>query len=224
MLPTGYGKSLIYELLPTVVNIFQGQDTKTLVFIVAPLNVIIKQELQKLGASCTELKRGNTNQLKSSICDVNFIIGHPEAFVSNKELGEILSAWPVNIRTFIVIDEAHCVLEWEAEFRPAYQELSCLRILLPKAPVLASQQQLADSLCLRHYQSVLEPPVHACTFLSEKKRPVSTDTLEVVEPLLVDILTKKQNCPETVVAKIYAELFRSIQITSSSIKAVICRL
>ncbi|XP_070188691.1 LOW QUALITY PROTEIN: uncharacterized protein [Littorina saxatilis] len=190
MLPTGYGKSLpIYEILPTAVNVCHGEDEKTLVLIVAPLNVIIEQELRKLGPVCKELTTGNVKEVKMEISKLQFNIAHhPEAVVRNKELNELLSSLPPDIQTFIVIDEAHCVLEWGSEFRPAYHKLSALRILLPNAPVLAmsatltvdSQQQLADSLHLRKPQSVLERPAHASTFLSVKQRPASADTMEAI--------------------------------------------
>ncbi|XP_070184597.1 uncharacterized protein [Littorina saxatilis] len=205
MLPTGYGKSLIYEILPTAVNVCHGEDEKTLVLIVAPLNVIIEQELRKLGPVCKELTTGNVKEVKMEISKLQFNIAHPEAVVRNKELNELLSSLPPDIQTFIVIDEAHCVLEWGSEFRPAYHELSALRILLPNAPVLAmsatltvdSQQQLADSLHLRKPQSVLERPAHASTFLSIKQR--SADTMEAIEPLLVELIVQKQDFPLTVV-------------------------
>lgn len=48
-LPTGYGKSLIYELIPFVL-----QDTK--VIAVEPLNVIINQQISKLDGMAVQLK------------------------------------------------------------------------------------------------------------------------------------------------------------------------
>lgn len=55
ILPTGYGKSLIFELLPHFSKCVC--DIKSIVIIIAPLNAIIEQELSKLGSYvCQVLK------------------------------------------------------------------------------------------------------------------------------------------------------------------------
>lgn len=55
ILPTGYGKSLIFELLPHLSKCVC--DIKSIVIIIAPLNAIIEQELSKLGSYvCQVLK------------------------------------------------------------------------------------------------------------------------------------------------------------------------
>jgi superfamily II DNA helicase RecQ len=46
ILPTGYGKSLIYELLPFWH--FEKTGKPAVVLVVEPLNVIIQQQIQKL--------------------------------------------------------------------------------------------------------------------------------------------------------------------------------
>jgi superfamily II DNA helicase RecQ len=72
-LPTGYGKSLIYELIPFVL-----QDTK--VIVVEPLNVIINQQISKLDGMAVQLKELN---LCKAITDghfsYSFIYSHPES-------------------------------------------------------------------------------------------------------------------------------------------------
>ena len=57
MLPTGYGKSLLYELFPIVSEEIFGQSC--CVFVFEPLNVIIQQQVRKLGSFATCLKEKN---------------------------------------------------------------------------------------------------------------------------------------------------------------------
>ena len=47
MLPTGYGKSLIYELL--LIACKEELSVDTFVIVIEPLNVIIKQQKKKIG-------------------------------------------------------------------------------------------------------------------------------------------------------------------------------
>lgn len=72
ILPTGYGKSLIFELLPHFSKCVC--DIKSVVIIIAPLNAIIEQELGKLGSYvCQVLK---TEPVRFT--GVTHFIGHPE--------------------------------------------------------------------------------------------------------------------------------------------------
>lgn len=57
MLPTGYGKNLLYELFPIVSEEILGQSC--CVFVFEPLNVIIQQQVRKLGSFATCLKEKN---------------------------------------------------------------------------------------------------------------------------------------------------------------------
>lgn len=54
MLPTGYGKSLVYELLP----VFLGKkfNKSACVIVIEPLNVIINQQMTKLGPDAVTIK------------------------------------------------------------------------------------------------------------------------------------------------------------------------
>ena len=47
MLPTGYGKSLIYKLLPIACK--EEPSVVAFVIVIEPLNVIIEQQKKKLG-------------------------------------------------------------------------------------------------------------------------------------------------------------------------------
>lgn len=76
VLPTGYGKSLIFEILPFVD--FSVYDRQCLVLLICPLNVIIEQEIAKLGAKSITasdlVDKDESKDLKSIL----YIAGHQE--------------------------------------------------------------------------------------------------------------------------------------------------
>ena len=64
-LQTGYGKSLVYELLPFIIE-------NCIVVVIEPLNAIIKQQLDKLGDRASVVTRGQKTE------NTNFLFGHQE--------------------------------------------------------------------------------------------------------------------------------------------------
>ena len=49
VLPTGYGKSLIYQLLPPVLNFMEGSSAKKFsVMVISPLNALIRDQIVKI--------------------------------------------------------------------------------------------------------------------------------------------------------------------------------
>ena len=118
ILPTGFGKSLIFQLLPFVFDSSLGA-TKYFILVVSPLNALMRDQTVKLNdlqVSC--LVVWNTESL--SDVEINeikqwkyrIIYGHPEAFV--RKLRKLLDCGEVrcNMRA-IVIDEAHPIVEWQ---------------------------------------------------------------------------------------------------------------
>ena len=120
-LPTGYGKSLIYELLPFV-------DKGCLVIVIVPLNAIIEQQLKKLIECSMSLSPGkyDTQMLKNE--QLNYIFCHPEQVVNNKTVQAVFSSSEFQKRkVYLVVDEAHCVIEWGESFRTDYKKIYQLR-------------------------------------------------------------------------------------------------
>ena len=55
VLPTGYGKSVIYQILPDVFDIMLGTE-KSIVLVISPLNALMQDQITKLkdrGISCS---------------------------------------------------------------------------------------------------------------------------------------------------------------------------
>ena len=63
VLPTGYGKSLIYQMLPSLFDKISARNLsskdKSIVIVVSPLNALIDDQINKLksaGVNCTSLR------------------------------------------------------------------------------------------------------------------------------------------------------------------------
>ena len=120
ILPTGFGKSLIYQLLPFVFDSWLGASKS----FVSPLNALMRDQTVKLNdLQVRSLIVQNTESLSEvEIRDIKeskyrIIYGHPEAFVG--KLRKILHCEEVrrNLRA-VVVDEAHLIVEWQVFFIP----------------------------------------------------------------------------------------------------------
>ena len=125
VLPTGFGKSLIYQVLPTMFDYMRNGcepvDAKqnSIVIIVSPLNALMRNQMQKLERvlNVCVLQSVDESEEKASVMkdfkEFSLVFGHPEVFVDNKNVAKLLKSKDVQRRVkAIVVDEAHLVLEW----------------------------------------------------------------------------------------------------------------
>ena len=132
VLPTGFGKSLLFQLLPDIIPI---KSKNNIVVVVSPLNSIIEDQLNvlcKIGISGTQLQLEKEEEIPKLFDDdittftneklpvptdivngkFNILFSHPESLLS--EEGRILllsKVYQQNVVAF-VIDEVHCVEKW----------------------------------------------------------------------------------------------------------------
>ncbi|XP_052087859.1 putative ATP-dependent DNA helicase Q1 [Mytilus californianus] len=143
VLPTGYGKSLIFETLPYFRN--------SSILVISPLNSIIEEQLVRYGDKAVHLNSDIVRCLKTGVlsedcqadieklksCNFSYILGHPEQFIDKAVFGLFKSEkWQSKI-SHIVVDEAHCVVQWGHGFREKFTELVKLRSMFPNARMLA---------------------------------------------------------------------------------------
>lgn len=129
VLPTGAGKSFCFQL-PTL--LLPG-----LTLVIFPLLALIadqERRLKELGIPAASLTGGTSGQEREQTLrrartgELRMILSNPETLRS-ASLREALRGVAVS---HLVIDEAHCVIEWGESFRPAYLELrELLGILAP---------------------------------------------------------------------------------------------
>lgn len=134
LLPTGGGKSLCFQV-PALMK-------EGICIVVSPLIALMKDQVENLKAKGIEAvaiyagmgKREIDILLDNCIYGkIKFLYLSPERLLS--EIVRIRISY-MNV-SLIAVDEAHCISQWGYDFRPPYQQISEIREIHPKVPVLA---------------------------------------------------------------------------------------
>jgi len=134
VMPTGAGKSLCYQL-PAISSNLQT-------IIVSPLVALMDDQVTALsanGITASKIHSGqsyeeNANEWIRFSNEKNKILYlSPERLMQPRML-DFLKKQSIGL---FVIDEAHCISKWGADFRPEYEELSKLKHHFPKSKIAA---------------------------------------------------------------------------------------
>ncbi|HEU0302674.1 MAG TPA: ATP-dependent DNA helicase RecQ [Longimicrobium sp.] len=134
VMPTGAGKSLIYQL--------PGLLLPGLTVVVSPLIALMKDQtdkLDELGVDAWTINSAQSAREQREAEDAveggggKILYVTPERF-RDREFFEVLLDREVSL---FVIDEAHCVSQWGHDFRPDYMMLGGIAERLGRPPVLA---------------------------------------------------------------------------------------
>ncbi|KXN69492.1 ATP-dependent DNA helicase [Conidiobolus coronatus NRRL 28638] len=145
LMPTGGGKSLIYQL-PALI---ESGKTRGVTVVISPLISLVQDQIDKLdnlGILALSLNSHSNpvdkaffkEDLKSDDPTIKLAYITPEMLIKSTELQEML----VNLRdkgklARFVIDEAHCVSQWGHDFRPDYKRLEFIKQEFPEIPLIA---------------------------------------------------------------------------------------
>ena len=134
VMPTGGGKSLCYQLA-AIASKFQT-------IIVSPLVALMDDQVSALAQNGIQASKIHSGQSRSQNAAEwqDFSAGRskmlylsPERLMQPKMLQALQKQ---NVGLF-VIDEAHCITKWGADFRPEYEDLSKLQDHFPSARLAA---------------------------------------------------------------------------------------
>lgn len=133
-MPTGAGKSLLYQL-PAVLL-----DGLTLV--ISPLIALMKDQVDALQAkgvraafvnSSVEGREREARLQAAKRGELDLLFITPERFRSPRFI-ELMNALPI---TRLAVDEAHCISQWGHDFRPDYSRVGLYRAQLGSPPTIA---------------------------------------------------------------------------------------
>jgi ATP-dependent DNA helicase RecQ len=134
ILPTGGGKSLVYQL-PTLIK-------DGISIVVSPLIALMQDQVSALKAqniSADMISSAQTeievNEVITKACsgELKFLYLSPER-LNNSSTTNLLRSLNIN---FFVIDEAHCISQWGHEFRDSYRALGNLKANFPDTCICA---------------------------------------------------------------------------------------
>ena len=126
LLPTGGGKSIIYQLA--------GLLMPGITMVIDPIVALIEDQVEGLRRYGIERVTGISSALnqterqtvlsRAERGEFQFILMAPERLQSPEFRGTVGALRSSSLINLAVIDEAHCVSEWGHEFRPAYLRLA----------------------------------------------------------------------------------------------------
>ncbi len=134
VMPTGAGKSLCYQVPALVLG--------GLTIVVSPLVALMQDQVAALRLagvaadtinSAIDRDENIAAWRRVTAGQTRLLYLAPERLMTPRML-EALAGLDIRL---IAVDEAHCISQWGPAFRPEYEQLSRLRDLFPKAPIIA---------------------------------------------------------------------------------------
>ena len=134
VMPTGSGKSLCFQVPALVMG--------GLAVVVSPLIALMQDQVAALRLAGVAVETINSSADRDSNVaawrrvasgETRLLYLSPERLMTERMLAA-LGRLPVRL---IAVDEAHCISQWGAAFRPEYEALSALKRHFPSVPVAA---------------------------------------------------------------------------------------
>ncbi|MEF2975996.1 RecQ family ATP-dependent DNA helicase [Subtercola sp. YIM 133946] len=197
IMPTGYGKSSIYEVTGTVLG--------GVTIVVSPLIALQEDQVRTLGevtdappavalnsSHGAAAERASWRRIEQA--GAGFVFLAPEQLANESVRGRLAA---LQVRLFVV-DEAHCVSSWGHDFRPDYLGLGDAIEALGHPPVLAMtatgaspvRDEIVERLGMRDHQLIARgfdrPNLHIAVVRHESDADKRRAVREQVEHLETD--------------------------------------
>ncbi|VWU51925.1 ATP-dependent DNA helicase Q1 [Hepatocystis sp. ex Piliocolobus tephrosceles] len=134
IMPTGEGKSLIFQVIPLIMN--------GISIVISPLLSLINDQIKSLRKRNITVETINSsfnkkqnekvlNMLKDPECNIKVIYITPETAISETFLNILKQLYLNKKICLISIDEVHCISTWGCDFRRSYRNLNKLLEICP---------------------------------------------------------------------------------------------
>ena len=118
-LPTGYGKSLIFQCLPiAAVDIFERPRGSSVIVVISPLQALMEDQVRHLndfGIPAIAITDEDDEQFAQQVLNCNFVVvyGSPECLLSTESRRSIFDCESFKKMLIgVAFDEAHCITQW----------------------------------------------------------------------------------------------------------------
>lgn len=132
LLPTGSGKSVVYQLLSLITPGVSIVVSPIISLIEDQITNLYNQGIDRVTGISSAMDADDKNTAIDGITKGQFVISYvsPERFQNQAFISSIQHYATTNIISVVAIDEAHCVSEWGHDFRTAYLGLAetCRRV------------------------------------------------------------------------------------------------
>ncbi|XP_068708396.1 uncharacterized protein [Montipora foliosa] len=217
-LPTGSGKSLIFQALPLVIDHVSSQPGHICV-VVSPLLTLVDDQVEYLrGKGVTAASISSCTEEEATVIEkgkISVVFGSPEAWIQNERWRSMLgnSVYSKKLCA-LAIDEAHVIRQWGtsqsnkmAAFRHCYGKLYELRSLAPNTPMVAltatatklTEDTIKKVLLMQNPLDIKESPNKVNLTYSVIKMNKDCDLELFFEWLVEDIRKLKDKCDRTII-------------------------
>ena len=154
VVPTGFGKSVMFQLPPIISRRLSLVISPLLALMVDQVESLRRRGVQAASVGSHRSNKANDETLATLVDDgVLVLYASPEKvagdFESRGGLYAALSSLYSRGRLgLFAIDEAHCISEWGRDFRPTYRKLGVLRDEFPTVPLIAMTGTATPRVCV----------------------------------------------------------------------------
>ena len=225
-LPTGYGKSLIFQMAPLVhgwmhENVSTCWKKDPIILIISPLLELMQDQVRKLTSLNFKAAFVGAEQEPAVLRGIEegeftFVFISPESTLASERWRKVLES-DVYQRNLIgiAVDEVHCVIEWgtsgsnkdRSAFRRWYSRLNEIRSIVTEVPFVAltatatkkSKERIFELLEFESPKEISESPNKQNVRYSVRKLDSSIPLLENFRSLIKELKEKGKNSTRTII-------------------------